>query len=91
MPHEQLLRPGWQAPGFLVSFCRAREGNTRIVEEAYSPFLPSCMRARVLEISPFALKKLAYEARWGGGGEVLRISRVFQRACSQASKIVEKQ
>ena len=68
MPHEQLLRPGWQAPGFLVSFCRAREGNTRIVEEAYSPFLPSCMRARVLEISPFALKKLAYEARWGGGG-----------------------
>ena len=72
MPHEQLL---WQAPGFLVSFCSAREGNTRREEEAYSPFLPSCMRARASsKFSPS-----------------LRILSVFQRACSQASKTVEKQ
>ena len=40
---------------FLASFYRVREGNTRRGEDAPSLFLSFC--ARVLEISPFALKK----------------------------------
>ena len=38
---------------------KAREGNEPRGEEAPLLFLPSCARARVLEISPLALKKAA--------------------------------
>lgn len=65
MPHEQLL---WQPPGYLVNFCDARGEHTKGRGSLlfFSPLLYAC--ARVLEISPFALKKLACEARVGGEG-----------------------
>ena len=86
MPHEQLL---WQPPGYLVNFCDARGEHTKGRGSLlfFSPLLYAC--ARVLEISPFALKKLACEALVGSGGRGgggIRISSVFQ-----ASKTVEKQ
>lgn len=83
MPHEQLL---WQPPGYLVNFCDARGEHSKGRGSLlfFSPLLYAC--ARVLEISPFALKKLACEARVGGEGGGIRISSVFQ-----ASKTVEKQ
>lgn len=65
MPHEQLL---WQPPGYLVNFCDARGEHSKGRGSLlfFSPLLYAC--ARVLEISPFALKKLACEALVGSGG-----------------------
>lgn len=76
MPHEQLLRPGWQAPGFLVSFCERARGThegKRKPTLLFSP--PVCVRARPRN---FALRPKKISLRSPGWG-VLRISSVFQR------------
>ena len=55
----------------------------------FSP--PVCVRARPRNLA-LRLKKIRLRSPGGGGGGgLLRILSVFQRACSQASKTVEKQ
>ena len=75
---------------WLVFVARARgthEGK-RKPTLLFSP--PVCVRARPRNLA-LRLKKLGCEARGGGGRCLFRILSVFQRACSQASKTVEKQ
>ena len=76
---------------WLVFVARARgthEGK-RKPTLLFSP--PVCVRARPRNLA-LRLKKIRLRSPGGGGGGcLLRILSVFQRACSQASKTVEKQ
>ena len=74
---------------WLVFVARARgtQEGKRKPTLLFSP--PVCVRARPRNLA-LRLKKIRLRSP-GGGGCLLRILSVFQRACSQASKTVEKQ